>query len=146
MDDESKIAEKIIDKALEAASEVRHKAQNTAQTVLLQAEQTAKDLIKQANEQPTNSELMRTVEAQNRLFAEHAKEDVIQFKSIHDHIDNIATKQDIEELTNKIEPVLEVYRAVLLSKGFVTGVAGIIIAITAIGVGFTWLINSVIQK
>lgn len=146
MPEEQKIAENIIDKALDVATGVRHKAQNTAQEVLSKAEMKAKELIVAANEQPSNRELLRTVEAQNRQFAEHAKEDILQFAAIHDHMENIATKEDIKELTKKIEPVLEIYRAVLLSKGFVTGIAGVVIAITAIGIGFTWLINAVITK
>ncbi len=54
--------------------------------------------------------------------------------------------QAIEVLSKKLDPILDVYKAVLLSKSFITGLAGIVIGITAIGVGITWVINSVIQK
>src|SRR3990167_7378059 len=93
------------------------------------------------------------IEKLTAAFMAHTQEDIKQFSAvrdeahresdaIHARLDGIATKKDIEELTKKIEPVLEVYRAVILSRGFITGLAGVVVAITAIGVGISWFINS----
>lgn len=55
-------------------------------------------------------------------------------------------KKAIQRISDKLDPIVDVYKAVILSKSFVLGLSGVIVAIAAIGMGFTWLINSVIHK
>jgi hypothetical protein len=80
---------------------------------------------------------MEEIEILRKEFEEHVLEDR-------------ADREEIKKMFNtielKLEPILDVYRSVLLSKSFVMGLAGVILAITAIGAGFVWLINSAIQK
>ncbi len=108
----------VIKEAERAATEVRHKARDTAQEVILKAENTARTL-RELSDNPTNLELKNALDDQAEM---------------------------LELLSKKLDPILDVYKAVLLSKGFVTGLAGLVIAITAIGVGFSWLINTVVHK
>ena len=81
--------------------------------------QEAKEILEKTSDFPSNQELKKMLDSQNRAIA---------------------------EISDKLDPILDVYKAVILSKSFITGLAGVIIAITAIGVGFTWLINSVVNK
>jgi len=61
-------------------------------------------------------------------------------------IDKLATKEDLDAMMKKIEPVTDAYKAMLLSRGFIVGLAGVVLAISAIGAGFIWLINHAIGK
>lgn len=81
------------------------------------------------NPEPTNADLQRSIKEQNHALSEYMK----------------ATRRDIEEINKRLDPIIDVYKAVVLSKSFILGLAGVIVALTAIGVGFVWLINSVIK-
>ena len=107
--------------------------------------------------QPTNKELLERIEEQNKQFADHAQEDIAQFgevrdesrrefDAVHARLDGVATKVDIQDLSKKIEPVLDAYKAIIFSKSFVGGLAALIIGISAIGVGVSWFINSLVQR
>ena len=98
------------------------------------------------DEQLSNRELLKTINEINKQFVEHALEDMANFKTIHDHIESVATKQDIKELSDKIDPVIDAYKAVLFSKTFIGGLATVVLSISAIGAGLYWLINSVVHK
>jgi len=80
---------------------------------------------------------MSELEQLRENFKEHAALDERNY---------IEIKTMLVSINLKLEPILDVYRSVLLSKSFVMGLAGVILAITAIGAGFVWLINSAIQK
>ena len=143
--DEPRTADEIVQQATATAEKVIHDARGAAQVVLSTAERTAERLVREATTEPTNSELQRNIALQSQRFELHAKENIEQFLAIDERIDNLATREDIQRITDKLDPVLDVYKAVLLSKGFVTGLAGVVVAIGAIGAGFIWLINSVIS-
>lgn len=143
-DEES--AQEILKRAEDVASTVRHTARGVAQQVLNTAEEVAAVLKKQKEEMPSNTEIMQVLAQQNENFVKHTKEDIVQFTKIHEHLGRVATKEDIEELKLKLDPITDVYKAALLSKSFVTGFAAIIVAIGAIGGGFIWLINSAVNK
>lgn len=70
-------------------------------------------------------------------FEQHMISDSNNFQEIHKKLDLI---------NSKLDPILDVYRSVLLSKGFIMGLAGVIVALGAMGAGLSWLINSVVQK
>ena len=62
----------------------------------------------------------------------------------NERFDEISKKLDI--IKEKLDPILDVYTAVILSKSFITGVAAVIVAIGAIGAGIVWFVNSVVHK
>ena len=68
---------------------------------------------------------------------EHSRRDDERF-------DEIGRK--IDALSKKLDPILDVYKAVIVSKSFIGGLALVVASITAIGAGFIWLVNSVIHK
>ena len=49
-------------------------------------------------------------------------------------------------LSKKLDPITDVYKAVLLSKTFVAGLGLVVMSIGAIGAGVVWLVNSVIHR
>lgn len=70
-------------------------------------------------------------------FKEHLEHDAANFAALH---------EVLKKIDEKLDPIVDVYKAAMLSKGFVVGFASIVLAIGAIGAGFIWLINSVIHK
>lgn len=70
-------------------------------------------------------------------FHDHSVRDEERFQEIH---------KVLERIDQKLDPIVDVYKATLLSKSFITGVASVIIAIGAIGAGIVWLINHAVDK
>ena len=70
-------------------------------------------------------------------FEEHIKEDEVRYLKIEEMFNTINAKLD---------PILDVYRSVILSKSFIMGLAGVIVAIGAIAAGVVWIINSAIDR
>ena len=67
----------------------------------------------------------------------------------HTKLDNerfIEISKKLDAIEKKLDPILDVYKAVLLSKSFVTGVAAVIVAIGAIGAGIVWFISSIANR
>ena len=80
---------------------------------------------------------MTSLEQINEHFKDHAESDERNFKEI---------REMLVEINKKLDPVVDVYKAVLLSKGFVVGLASVILAIGAIGAGIVWLVNESVHK
>ena len=80
---------------------------------------------------------MNDISELRKDFEAHMVSDTNNFQEIHKKLDLI---------NSKLDPILDVYRSVLLSKGFIMGLAGVIVALGAMGAGISWLINSVVQK
>ena len=80
---------------------------------------------------------MNDISELRKDFESHMISDTNNFQEIHKKLDLI---------NSKLDPILDVYRSVLLSKGFIMGLAGVIVALGAMGAGISWLINSVVQK
>lgn len=80
---------------------------------------------------------MDELESLRADFEKHVTQDEGNFAEI---------REMLVEISGKLDPILDVYRSVILSKGFITGLAGVIVAIGAIVAAFVWLINSAIQK
>ena len=59
---------------------------------------------------------------------------------------DIEMDKKLDSIDKKLDPVLQVYQAVLLSKGFVSGLAGLIVGITVIGTAIMWVINQAVHK
>jgi len=57
-----------------------------------------------------------------------------------------AMDKKLNAIDKKLDPILEVYRAVLLSKGFVVGLSSVIVGITAIGAAIIWIVNHSISR
>ncbi len=112
-----------------ASQEAIHAAKNAAQAV-----EVARVAQIQAHDDKTREMIVEVIKSAD--FPSNQ-----ELKSILD-----SQASALEELSKKLDPILDVYRAVLLSKSFIMGVSGLVIAVTAIGVGFTWLINSVVHK
>lgn len=70
-------------------------------------------------------------------FEEHIKDDEARYEKIEAMFNTI---------NNKLDPILDVYRSVILSKSFIMGLAGVIVAVGAMASAFIWLINSAIEK
>lgn len=51
----------------------------------------------------------------------------------------------IKLLGGRIDPITDAYKAVLLSKSFITGVAAVVLAIGAIGAGVIYIVNASIR-
>ena len=79
---------------------------------------------------------MSDLEKLKEAFELHAQNDERNFKEI---------KAALKNIDSKLDPVADAYRAIIFSKSFVTGLAAIIVAITAIGAGFIYLVNSVVK-
>lgn len=80
---------------------------------------------------------MNSLEQLSEHFKDHADNDERNFKEI---------REMLVEINKKLDPVVDVYKAVLLSKGFVVGLASVILAIGAIGAGIVWLVNESVHK
>ena len=70
-------------------------------------------------------------------FKDHQAEDVLFHASIIEKLD---------KMDKRLDPIVDAYKAVILSKSFVIGFGSIIVAIGAIGAGFVWLINQAVNK
>lgn len=138
-------ADAILHKASETAKEVVHDARGAAQEVLSTAERTAERMVREANTEPTNSELQRNIQTLTDTLREHTETTTRKFNAIDKTLENVATKDDIGKTNGKLDPILDAYKAIILSKSFVTGIAAVVLAIGAIGAGFIWLINSVVK-
>ena len=75
---------------------------------------------------------MEEIERLREAFKDHAESDERNF---------LALQKTLEEINKKLDPVVDVYKAVLLSRSFITGVASVVVAIGAIGAGIMWVIN-----
>jgi hypothetical protein len=80
---------------------------------------------------------MNDIQTLHEDFKVHIQSDQENFKKINEKLDRI----DI-----KLDPLTQAYDGILFSKKFLLGMAGIVLAISAIGGGFIWLINSVIHR
>ena len=80
---------------------------------------------------------MDSIEKLTEAFKDHAESDARNFEAI---------AKTLEEINKKLDPVVDVYKAVMLSKGFIVGLASIVLAIGAIGAGIVWVINQAISK
>lgn len=80
---------------------------------------------------------MNDLELLRKEFEEHIQADARNHEEI---------KKMFDTINAKLDPILDVYRSVILSKSFIMGLAGVIIAIGAIASGLVWIINSAIEK
>jgi hypothetical protein len=80
---------------------------------------------------------MNDIELLRKEFEEHIEVDAKNFEEI---------KKMFDTINAKLDPILDVYRSVILSKSFIMGLAGVIVAIGAITTGVIWLINSAVNK
>lgn len=80
---------------------------------------------------------MNSLEQLAEHFKDHADNDERNFKEI---------REMLLEINKKLDPVVDVYKAAMLSKGFIVGLASVVVAIGAIGAGIVWLINQAIHK
>ncbi len=116
--------------AAKAVEDAIHAAKNAAQALEL-----------------SRATQLRDHEAITRQIVAEAIKEMTGFPSnqeLQDSLDH--QKKAIEDMSRKLDPIVDVYKAVLLSRSFLIGLSGLVIAITAIGVGFSWLVNSVMHK
>lgn len=79
-----------------------------------------------------------------QVTTNHIKSDEGFQRKLTEDITEIRNAQ--KEANERLNPLTEAYSAVLFSKNFIVGLAGVIIAIGAVGAGFIWLINSAVEK
>ena len=80
---------------------------------------------------------MNDYEKLAEAFKDHAESDERNFAEI---------KADIKEIKLMLRPLTEAYSGVMFSKSFLMGLAGVILAIGAIGTGIFWLINTATNR
>lgn len=80
---------------------------------------------------------MNDLELLRKEFEEHIVADARNHEEI---------KKMFDTINAKLDPILDVYRSVILSKSFIMGLAGVIIAIGAIASGLVWIINSAVER
>lgn len=78
------------------------------------------------------------------MFEKHAYDDMSHFGELKQTLDRIEKKTDAQSTI--LQPIAEAYSGIMFSRKFIVGLSGVVLAIGAIGAGFFWLINSVIQK
>lgn len=76
---------------------------------------------------------------------EQLREDFKEHTTL-DERNYIEIKTMLTTINTKLDPILDVYRSIIISKSFILGLSGVIVGITAIGAAFIWIINSAIQK
>lgn len=87
---------------------------------------------------------MNEIEKIREDFKDHAKSDADFQRDSLERDRNMDKKLD--DIIKKLDPILDAWKAVLLSKGFIVGLGSVIFAIGAVGVGLMWLINHLISK
>lgn len=79
-----------------------------------------------------------------QVTTNHIKADEQFQKQLTDDISSL--RESVAELKANLDPIKDAYSAVLFSKQFIIGLAGVILAVGAVGAGFIWLINAAVQK
>lgn len=70
-------------------------------------------------------------------FKDHAANDERNFLEI---------RVRLESIDKKLDPIIDAYKAVILSRSFIVGFAGLVGAVAVIGAGIIWLVNNSIHK
>jgi hypothetical protein len=89
-------------------------------------------------------------EAETRLERKMEMLELQQIKRLEDSHMAIAKSvsgfgSDLKKLTERIEGVVKLYDGVSTIKGFVVGLATVIIAISAIGASIIWVIKTIMK-
>lgn len=84
---------------------------------------------------------------------DHERSDERHFADIKESIDKLSSalldpKDGSPRFATKtdVQPIIDAWKAIIFSKTFVGGLATVILAISAIGVGISWFINSFTNK
>lgn len=73
------------------------------------------------------------------ILEEEMRAHVASHNRMEEQLDNL--QGDIKQLSSKVEPLLELWSGFGSLSMVLRGVSGVVIALGAIGIGLTWLIN-----
>lgn len=102
-------------------------------------------------EQPTNADLKILIDKNSRALEKHAEHDAsVQEYNLQFQREQLAATADVrkslDEIKISLAPLSEAYGGAIFARKFVMGIAGVVIAIGAIGAGIIWVINAAVNK
>lgn len=77
-----------------------------------------------------NEHLHRDIEENRRKLEDH----ILMDREFHENV-----LRRLDDLDKRLDPIVDVYRAILFNKSFLLGVGSVIGALTLIGSAFYWL-------
>lgn len=153
MSEEKKDADKLLNKATNVAidlkavakidaGELKKLAADEAIAVLVVAKKDADDLREKTASKNTDS-----IWQIREDFKDHAVSDARNFAALRDDMRKGFGDVNVglREMGEALAPLSEAYSGLLFSKKFIVGIAGVVLAIAAVGGAIIWIVNASIK-
>ena len=91
---------------------------------------------------------MDSLEKLQESFKDHSESDDRNFQAIRDEMRKgfETVNAGLKKMAEAQAPLTDAYKGTIFAKNFITGIAGVILAIAAFGGAIIWVVNASIQK